>query len=134
MAASGFPQSLRSCPTDEDLAAFLDGFLPATERARITAHLAVCASCLELFAQTIYVPEDAGRIVGGGKVLPFPSRRGQEAPARKLEPPTPRFHPPDAPSGQPIRESYTIPSILDVTTARPHRTLPWRPFPPLRRS
>jgi hypothetical protein len=43
-------QSWPPCPTDEEIAAFLDGGLAAGERARITAHLAGCESCFEVFA------------------------------------------------------------------------------------
>ncbi|HVT60631.1 MAG TPA: zf-HC2 domain-containing protein [Thermoanaerobaculia bacterium] len=39
-----------TCPSLEEVAAFLDGTLPEEERARLTRHLADCDSCYELFA------------------------------------------------------------------------------------
>jgi hypothetical protein len=40
-----------TCPSLEDLAAFLEGKLSGDERARIVAHLADCPSCYEVFAE-----------------------------------------------------------------------------------
>jgi len=90
MAASETPTALGTCPTDEDLAAYLDGKLPEPERARITAHLADCESCYEIFAGAAHFMQDsapaeeeemvAGRIVafppnkdggGGGALKPW---------------------------------------------------------------
>jgi hypothetical protein len=58
MAASETPTALETCPTDEDLAAYLDGRLAAPERARITAHLADCESCYEIFAGAAHFQQD----------------------------------------------------------------------------
>jgi hypothetical protein len=41
-----------TCPSLEDLAAFLDGKLSGDERARVVAHLADCPRCYEVFAET----------------------------------------------------------------------------------
>jgi hypothetical protein len=41
---------LGSCPTEEEIAVFLDGMVAAGERRRILAHLARCESCYEVFA------------------------------------------------------------------------------------
>lgn len=43
--------STETCPSLEDLAAFLDGRLSADERARIVAHLADCPACYEVFTE-----------------------------------------------------------------------------------
>lgn len=40
-----------TCPSLEDIAAFLDGKLSEGERARVVAHLADCESCYALFAE-----------------------------------------------------------------------------------
>lgn len=67
----GIPESPTAqghCPTDEELAAFLDGVLPAKERARITAHLADCEDCYEIFAGAVHFQQEEGRIV------PFPAK------------------------------------------------------------
>lgn len=39
-----------TCPSSEEIAAFLDGMLSPEDRERITAHLASCESCYEVFA------------------------------------------------------------------------------------
>jgi hypothetical protein len=44
--------STDTCPSLEDLAAFLDGKLSGGERARVVAHLADCPRCYEVFAET----------------------------------------------------------------------------------
>jgi hypothetical protein len=76
MAAPYDPKALGPCPSDEELAAFLDGMLPAAERARITAHLADCESCFEVFASAVHFQQEAaGREGGDRKVLPFAPKR-----------------------------------------------------------
>jgi hypothetical protein len=54
--------STDTCPSLEDLAAFLDGKLSGDERARVVAHLADCPRCYEVFAETarfqLYEEED----------------------------------------------------------------------------
>jgi hypothetical protein len=44
--------STDTCPSLEDLAAFLDGRLSGDERARVVAHLADCPRCYEVFTET----------------------------------------------------------------------------------
>src|SRR5690349_17072680 len=39
-------------PSEETLAAFLDGRLPASERAEVEAHVADCAECLEILSES----------------------------------------------------------------------------------
>lgn len=76
MAATETPKALGPCPTDEDLAAFLDGMLPAAERARITAHLADCETCYETFAGAVRFQQEASGMRGRDRtVLPFPFRK-----------------------------------------------------------
>lgn len=41
---------VQTCPSLEDIAAFLDGRVTAEERARLIRHLADCPTCLEVFA------------------------------------------------------------------------------------
>lgn len=62
-----------SCPPLEEIAAFLDGTLTPEDRERITAHLASCESCYEVFAGAVHFQEDddsAAATKGG--VIPFP--------------------------------------------------------------
>jgi hypothetical protein len=40
------------CPTDEELAAYIDGGLSPAESRRVTEHLASCADCFELYSET----------------------------------------------------------------------------------
>jgi hypothetical protein len=47
------------CPDPEDIAAFLDGTLPAAHRARLTRHLASCERCYEIFAGAADFLEDS---------------------------------------------------------------------------
>ena len=74
MTAPETPSLPGPCPTDEDLAAFLDASLSARERARVVEHLARCESCYEVFAGAARVLGELGEEVpagGAGKVLRF---------------------------------------------------------------
>ena len=51
---------LAPCPSEEEIAAFLDGGLSAEERARITAHLAGCPGCYEVFAGVAHFLSEGG--------------------------------------------------------------------------
>jgi hypothetical protein len=68
-----------ACPDLEDIAAFLDGTLPAGQRARLTEHLASCESCYEIFAGAARLLED--------------SREPEAAPAAPPRPFEPRHQP-----------------------------------------
>jgi hypothetical protein len=57
------------CPDLEDLAAFLDGTLPAPQRDAIVAHLATCDDCLELFASGASFQEEE-RAAAAGETAP----------------------------------------------------------------
>lgn len=65
--------AMDACPPLEDIAAFIDGMLPPEERERMTAHLARCESCYEIFAGAVAFQEEppAEGITRRG-VLPFP--------------------------------------------------------------
>lgn len=85
-----------TCPSLEDLAAFLDGGLSRDERARIVAHLADCPACYEIFTEAarsmlsdergekrgadppgpVEVPQElvAAQSQAPGEVVPFPRR------------------------------------------------------------
>jgi hypothetical protein len=90
MAVSETPTAQGTCPTDEDLAAFLDGMLPEPERARIIAHLADCETCYEIFADAAHFlhppePEEAGKVLGFPGAPPTdPPRQEERRSARKL--------------------------------------------------
>ena len=65
--------SMDACPPLEEIAAFLDGMLSPKDRERITAHLASCESCHEVFAATVQFQEEEGSGLGTeGGVVPFP--------------------------------------------------------------
>lgn len=51
------------CPDEAHLAAYVDHRLPATEQARIEAHLADCRACLDQVAFLIQPPADAAGAV-----------------------------------------------------------------------
>ena len=58
--------STLGCPEPEDLAAFVDGTLPAPQRTRIELHLADCDTCRELVGDTVMLSrEPIGRTVFG---------------------------------------------------------------------
>jgi hypothetical protein len=67
MAAFETSTSQYPCPTDEELAAFLDGTLTKAERESVTSHLADCESCYEIFAGAVHFRQDG--------VVPFPSKK-----------------------------------------------------------
>jgi hypothetical protein len=57
---------VQTCPSLEDIAAFLDGRVTADERARLIRHLADCPTCLAVFAGAAqFLAEEAA--VGGGR-------------------------------------------------------------------
>lgn len=62
------------CPTDEEIAAFLDGTLPAGERDRVAGHLASCERCYTLFSGTADLLHEVSTGAAGkpGGLLPFP--------------------------------------------------------------
>jgi Putative zinc-finger len=47
------PPSDGSCPDEEEIAAFIDGTLPAGRRAAVAKHLASCESCSENYASAL---------------------------------------------------------------------------------
>jgi hypothetical protein len=84
MAAFKTSTTQDPCPTDEELATFLDGTLPKAERERITAHLADCESCYEIFAGAVHFQQDSASPDQDRTVVPFPSKKDrEERPARK---------------------------------------------------
>src|SRR4051812_25142511 len=50
-----------TCPSDETLAAFLEGGLNGSARAAVEAHVRACASCAELVGQLPRGPEVGGK-------------------------------------------------------------------------
>lgn len=74
------------CPTDEELAAYIDGGLDPAESRRVTEHLVDCEDCFELYGETARFlvdtspasPEDVAREpvvlgLGRGRVVRFPA-------------------------------------------------------------
>jgi hypothetical protein len=71
------------CPTDEELAAYIDGGLSKAEKRRVEKHLAACADCFEIYSETARFlvdtspasPEEVARereLAASGKVVRFP--------------------------------------------------------------
>lgn len=46
------------CPTDEQIATFVDGGLRGDEQRIVEAHLAICGDCRELVAATAFMHSD----------------------------------------------------------------------------
>jgi hypothetical protein len=87
MAAFETSSAQGPCPSDEELAAFLDGMLSEAERARIAAHLADCESCYEIFAGALHFQLDSAAAEEEeeepeGKIVLFPSNKDGVRPAR----------------------------------------------------
>jgi hypothetical protein len=79
---------VQTCPSLEDIAAFLDGRVTADERARLIRHLADCPTCLAVFAGAAqFLAEEAA--VGGGReggaAGPAGARIGDEPAAREAD-------------------------------------------------
>lgn len=49
-----------SCPTDSEIAAFLDGALKGEDRDRVVHHLNACPDCYALFVETAEILDDCG--------------------------------------------------------------------------
>ncbi len=81
-----------ACPDPEDIAAFLDGRLPAGQRTRLIEHLASCELCYEVYAGAASFLADDPPEAGGlaeplAPLRPFDRqdrRRGPVGPRRRL--------------------------------------------------
>src|SRR5436853_4609320 len=72
-----------SCPSAEDLACYIDGTLSPEEAARVTAHLASCESCFEVYSEVLRFQLESEPAPETGKVVPFRnSERDRRAPWR----------------------------------------------------
>jgi len=72
------------CPTDEEVAAYLDGNLDEAERERITDHLASCEDCYALYTETARFLIDSNPATPDNKafdekIVAFPSWKGRVA-------------------------------------------------------
>jgi len=70
---------LGPCPTDEEVAAYIDGGLDRVERERVAGHLASCEECLAVFSMTARLLAEPGPASREDqeideKILAFPSR------------------------------------------------------------
>jgi Putative zinc-finger len=84
MAVTEIPTAQGHCPTDEELAAFIDGMLSPSERSRITAHLADCESCYEIFAGAVHFQQETvSPYQAAAKVVSFPGPRPGGGGSRK---------------------------------------------------
>ncbi|MBW8876101.1 MAG: zf-HC2 domain-containing protein [Acidobacteria bacterium] len=66
-----------SCPSAEDLACYVDGALSPEEAARVTAHLASCESCFEVYSEVLQFQLESEP--PAGKVVPFPGEKRRPA-------------------------------------------------------
>lgn len=64
-------------PSDEELAAYIDGRLGKTESQHITEHLADCEECYAVYAETLQFQLESEPLEGGN-VVAFPSKEGME--------------------------------------------------------
>lgn len=66
--------SIDSCPSLEEIAAFLDHTLSSKDGERITTHLASCESCYEVYAGAVHFQQEEGASVDTrrGGVVRFP--------------------------------------------------------------
>ncbi|HEY0557589.1 MAG TPA: zf-HC2 domain-containing protein [Thermoanaerobaculia bacterium] len=62
------------CPSDEELAAYIDGVLDPDEEERIAGHLVSCERCFEIYSETVQLQRE-DEPVPQGEVVPFPSNR-----------------------------------------------------------
>lgn len=62
-----------NCPSDEELAAYIDGVLPRREADRIAEHLVSCERCYAIYSETLQFQLDS-EPAPVGNVVPFPSR------------------------------------------------------------
>lgn len=60
-----------NCPSDEELAAYIDGGLAQAEREQISVHLISCERCYEVYSEVLQFKLDSDP---PGNVVPFPSR------------------------------------------------------------
>jgi len=86
MAFDGATDTVGPCPSDEEIAAFLDGMLAAEERARLTAHLAGCQPCYEVFAGAVCFAAETAGSGDGARVVPFPFAKREAGKKKKDEP------------------------------------------------
>jgi hypothetical protein len=61
-----------NCPSDEELAAYIDGNLDKDEADRIAEHLVACERCHEIYSETLQFQLDSEPVTN---VVPFPSRQ-----------------------------------------------------------
>lgn len=84
-STEAYSSSSGACPSDEEMAAYIDGTLGKAESQRVTEHLASCDDCYDLYMEAAHflvdsspaMPEDA---VDEGRVVPIPSpaERGRQ--------------------------------------------------------
>jgi predicted anti-sigma-YlaC factor YlaD len=75
------------CPSDEELAAYIDRGLAKAEADRIAGHLVSCERCYEIYSETVRFQLDRESVFLEGDVLPFPSpeaERSRDAAARSV--------------------------------------------------
>src|SRR5580693_1239696 len=134
---------VQTCPSLEDIAAFLDGRVNAEERARLIRHLADCPTCLEVFAgaaQFLAAEEAAAAAAApeagaGGEPKPGSESERSSGTALRTGAVAPGSGSAGAPSGAPLRAP-----AADPREARPEApdqappAPPLLPFRPVRRS
>lgn len=80
MAAPHPAPVLGPCPTDEEIAAYIDGNLDRVERERVTEHLVSCEDCYAVYSETVRFLIDSSPATTqedamlDDKLVAFPSR------------------------------------------------------------
>lgn len=71
------PPIIGSCPTAEDLAAYIDGALDWKESEEVTRHLADCEDCYAVYSGAVRFQLDSEpeAFMGPRKPVPFPERK-----------------------------------------------------------
>lgn len=62
------------CPSDLELAAYIDGVLGKEDAARVTEHLASCESCFEVYTEALHFQLAAAPAPPQGEIIPFPRK------------------------------------------------------------
>lgn len=63
-----------NCPSDLEMAAYIDGALGKEEANRVMEHLASCESCFEVYSETLRFQLDEQK-PPQGKIVPFPRKQ-----------------------------------------------------------
>jgi len=78
MPVPAAPENAGPCPSDEEIAAFIDGRLHGEERKHLLDHLASCKACYEVFAGVMSFEQEVAGAGNEGRIVPFPVAKREE--------------------------------------------------------